>query len=94
MVLERPGGVDEAIQQAEGDPVRQLVAVVGAVARQGSDAGHRGFPFLNTHAEFRDPDHPAHRVSVEHFDALRRQLQDLATRPPATSARRGRDGSC
>jgi AcrR family transcriptional regulator len=72
------GVIDHAIQQADGDPARQLVAVVRAVAGQVSEPGYRGCPFLNTHAEFRDPSHPAHRVSVEHFEALRRQLHGLA----------------
>ena len=72
--------IGQAIQQAGGDPADQLLAVVRAVGGQVCDPGYRGCPFLNTHAEFRDPAHPAHRVSAEHFEALRRQLQELAGR--------------
>ena len=74
-----------AIQQAEGDPAGQLVAVVRAVAGQVSDPGCRGCPFLNTHAEYRDPANPAHQVAVEHFTALRRQLRGLASRARLTN---------
>jgi AcrR family transcriptional regulator len=72
--------IDGAVRQAEGDPAGQLVAVVRAVAGQVSDPEYRGCPFLNTHAEYRDPASPAHQVAVEHFAALRRQLRGLATR--------------
>jgi len=72
--------IHEAIQQAGNDAARQLVAVVRAVAGQVADPDYRGCPFLNTHAELRDPAHPAHQVAVEHFQALRRQLRALANR--------------
>ena len=72
--------IGEAIQRAGDDPARQLVGVVHAVAGQVCDPGYRGCPFLNTHAEFRDPAHPAHQVSTEHFDALREQLREIAGR--------------
>jgi AcrR family transcriptional regulator len=72
------GIIDRAVEQAGADPAGQLVAVVRAVAGQVRDADYHGCPFLNTHAEFRDPGHPAHQVSVGHFDALRRQLHSIA----------------
>ena len=72
--------IGRGIQQAGDDPAGQLMAVVRAVGGQVCDPGYRGCPFLNTHAEFRDPGHPAHQVSVEHFGALRHQLTDLAAR--------------
>lgn len=70
--------IDRAIQQTENDSPEQLVAVVRGVAAQVAAADYQGCPFLNTHAEFRDRQHPAHRVAVEHFEALRRQLHGLA----------------
>ena len=72
--------ISQGIREAGDDPGDQLIAVVRAVGGQVCDPGYRGCPFLNTHAEFRDPGHPAHRVSVGHFEALRRQLADLAAR--------------
>lgn len=74
------GAIDGAIDLARGDPAGELVAVVRGVAGQIVDPAYRGCPFLNTHAAFRDPDHPAHQVSVEHFDKLRRQLRGMARR--------------
>jgi AcrR family transcriptional regulator len=72
------GVIDRAIEEAGPAPADQLVAAVRAVAGQVCDADYHGCPFLNTHAEFRDPGHPAHQVSVGHFDALRRQLHAIA----------------
>jgi AcrR family transcriptional regulator len=72
--------INRGIQEAGDDPGDQLMAVVRAVGGQVCDPGYRGCPFLNTHAEFRDPGHPAHQVSVGHFEALRRQLAGLAAR--------------
>jgi AcrR family transcriptional regulator len=70
--------IGRAIEQAGPGAAGQLVAVVGAVAGQVRDADYHGCPFLNTHGEFRDPGHPAHQVSAEHFDALRSQLHAIA----------------
>lgn len=70
--------IDRAIGRAGEDPADQLVAVVRAVADQVRDADYHGCPFLNTHAEFRHPGHPAHQVATGHFDALRRQLHSIA----------------
>ena len=70
--------IDRAIEQAGQDSAGQLVAVVRAVADQVRDADYHGCPFLNTHSEFRNPGHPAHQVSAEHFAALRRQLRAIA----------------
>jgi hypothetical protein len=45
--------------------------------------GARGCALRNTHAEFPDPDHPAHRVAVEHVAAMRQQIHDIARRTTA-----------
>ena len=72
------GIIDRAVEPLGEDPAGQLVAVVRAVARQVRDPLYRGCPFLNTHAEFRDPDHPAHQVAACHFEILRQQLNRVA----------------
>jgi AcrR family transcriptional regulator len=72
------GIIDRAIGPLGEDPAGQLVAVVRAVAGQVRDPLYRGCPFLNTHAEFRDPDHPAHQVAARHFEILRQQLNRIA----------------
>ncbi|MGH3803978.1 MAG: TetR/AcrR family transcriptional regulator [Pseudonocardiaceae bacterium] len=84
--------VKHATESASGNPAGQLVAIVKAVAKQTTAAGARGCPLRNTHAEFPDPDHPAHRVAVEHFASVRAQLLNLARQTgaadPATLADR------
>lgn len=63
-------------------PEDQLVELVRAV--QGMAPNTRGCPLRNTHAEFPDPDHPAHQVSLKHFQNVREQLRELARRTRAT----------
>lgn len=67
-----------AIEPFDGKPVSQLVAVIRVLADGATEPGFRGCPFLKASAEFPDPDHPAHRFAVQHFDVLRSQLRDLA----------------
>ncbi|MFD4658745.1 TetR/AcrR family transcriptional regulator [Kitasatospora sp. NPDC058444] len=62
-------------------PEDRLVELVRTV--QGMAPNARGCPLRNTHAEFPDPDHPAHQVSLKHFRRVREQLRDLARRTPA-----------
>jgi AcrR family transcriptional regulator len=75
--------VTDGIAAAGDDPVDQLMAVVRTVAAEVDVPDYRGCPFHNTHAEFPDPDHPAHRMLVEHLTAVRALLQDLAVRAGA-----------
>jgi AcrR family transcriptional regulator len=75
--------ITEAVAACPDDPAAQLMAIVRAVADEVDVPDFRGCPFLNTHAEFPDPDHPAHLMSVEHHTAVRALLQDLATRAGA-----------
>jgi AcrR family transcriptional regulator len=70
--------VDRATRPLAGDARAQLIAIVRAVADDVARADFRGCPFLNTHAEFPDPDYPAHQVCVEHLEAIRAQLRALA----------------
>ncbi|MER6714517.1 MULTISPECIES: TetR/AcrR family transcriptional regulator [unclassified Streptomyces] len=66
---------------AADTPEEQLVEVVRAV--QAMVPGTRGCSLRNTHAEFPDPEHPAHRVSLEHFKTVREQLRAVARRTSA-----------
>jgi AcrR family transcriptional regulator len=75
--------VDGAIDDLEDDPEAQLVAIVAAVTEDVSVPGARGCALRNTHAEFPDPDHPAHQVAVEHVAAMRSQIHDIARRTTA-----------
>jgi AcrR family transcriptional regulator len=79
--------VERAIRPHEGDPASQLVAIVNAVAEQASTPDFRGCPVHNTNAEFPEQQHPTHRVSAEHFNAVRALLLDLAKRAGARDPR-------
>jgi AcrR family transcriptional regulator len=70
--------INQGIQPLAGQPAGQLRAVVRVVAGQVAGPGYQGCPFLNTHAEFPDPEHPAHQVSVGFRVELRARLRDLA----------------
>lgn len=70
--------VDTARDAAPGDPAGELVALVRTVAEKATEPGTRGCALRNTHAEFPDPDHPAHQVAVTHFTSLREHLNTLA----------------
>jgi AcrR family transcriptional regulator len=73
----------EVTEPLAGDPAAQLVAIVQSAADQLACPGYRGCALRNTHAEFPDPGHPAHRVSVEHLEEMRALLRELAVRTGA-----------
>src|SRR5438874_3352328 len=75
------------IQPFAGDPAAQLVAVVRATAEAATAPDFRGCALHNTHAEFRDRDHPAHHVAVEYVNAMRAQFEDLAEQAGAHDPR-------
>jgi AcrR family transcriptional regulator len=79
--------VDRATRPFVGDAGAQLLAIVRAVAGDVASPDFRGCPFLNTHAEFPDPDHPAHQVCVEHLEAIRGLLGELAEQAGAQDPR-------
>jgi AcrR family transcriptional regulator len=78
---------EATIRPFAGDPAAQLVAVVRAAAEAATAPEFRGCPLHNTHAEFRDPDHPAHRVAIDYVNAMRVQFEDLAGRAGARDPR-------
>jgi AcrR family transcriptional regulator len=75
--------VDEAIRPLADDPAAQLVAMVQTVADEVAAPGFRGCPFVNTYAEFPDPNHPAHRLAVDGVNDTRARLQEIAERANA-----------
>jgi AcrR family transcriptional regulator len=70
--------MDEATAPYADDPAGQLVALVGAAARQVAAPDFHGCPFRTTHAQFPDGAHPAHQVAVRHVKDLRARLHRLA----------------
>jgi AcrR family transcriptional regulator len=70
--------LDSVVARYPGDPARQLVAYVQDAADGVESHGSRGCALRNTHTEFPDPEHPAHRLTVRHVAAVRDRLRDLA----------------
>ena len=75
--------VDEVTRPLADDPAAQLVAIVKVSADEASAPGFRGCAIRATNAEFRDADHPAHKVSVEYLTMVRSRFRDLAERADA-----------
>ena len=79
--------VEDARAAAE-TPGQHLVELVREVGVRVNEPGTRGCPLRNTFAEFPERDHPAHRVSVDHFVRVRTQLRELAAETSARDPRR------
>jgi AcrR family transcriptional regulator len=74
---------DEIARSHAGDPVGQLLAIVRSATDDVSCDGFRGCAFRNTHVEFPNPAHPAHKVAVDHLDERREVLRRLAAEAKA-----------
>jgi AcrR family transcriptional regulator len=75
--------VDEAALADPTDPGRQLIALVGAVAKRAAEDDFRGCPLRNAYSEFPDETHPAHQVIVAHYTERQERLRELAERARA-----------
>lgn len=69
---------DEATRAVD-DPLKRLRAACAAVARLATSPKCLGCTFQATAAEFPRLDHPAHRVALDHKQALRARLRDMAS---------------
>ncbi len=78
-------GIDAAVGRFPDDPAAQLVAIVHAAVATAAAPDYNGCPFHAAAAEFRDPDHPVHRVAVEEVAAVRRRLRAIARKAGAAS---------
>ncbi|MGW3959483.1 TetR/AcrR family transcriptional regulator [Amycolatopsis sp. NPDC005003] len=79
---------DIVAKSAAATPEGHLVELVREVGERVNEPGTRGCPLRNTFAEFPDRDHPAHRVSVDHFVRVRTQLRQLAAKTSAPDPQR------
>jgi AcrR family transcriptional regulator len=70
--------VDKVAGSLAGNPAEQLIAMVRFAAERSSAPDFRGCPFQNTHAEFPDPNHPAHKAAEAHLATVRAKLRSLA----------------
>lgn len=73
-----------------GGPRAVLAAVLAGVSTESSREGFRGCEFINTAAEFSDPDHPVRRVIATHRGWIRDLMTDMLVRlghpTPASTA--------
>jgi AcrR family transcriptional regulator len=69
---------DMAIASHPGDPAAQLVEIVRIAVTRATTPDYRGCAFHNAAAEFREPEHRVHQVSIEHASAVRGVLKALA----------------
>lgn len=81
----------EQITVASPTPREKLLAFFTALQEYVTSPACYGCPFLNAAAEYPDPDHPAHRVAVEHKRVVRDRFRQLASaahlpRPDETAA--------
>ena len=70
------------------DPASQLVDLVDAARHELASGSPAGCPIRNTRAEFPDPGHPAHRVSVAHLRAMRADIGEIAAKTAAPDPER------
>ena len=62
-----------------GDPAAVLRSYAEGIGALACTPGFRGCPFINAAAELSQPDHPGHRVVMDHRDWLVGQFVELLT---------------
>jgi AcrR family transcriptional regulator len=80
------GSWDTMVQrtaETSPDAAAQLVDLVDAARRELAAGSSVGCPIRNTRAEFPDPKHPAHQVSVTHLRAMREDIGSIAGKTAA-----------
>lgn len=70
--------VEEVRLRHDGDPARQLLAIVEYYHESVLDRTFNGCPFYSTVSEFRDPAHPGRREAVAHLKGVRELFRSLA----------------
>jgi AcrR family transcriptional regulator len=70
------------------DPRGQLLAVFGALEKLVGSPTCYGCPFLNAAVDFPEPEHPGHRISLEHKNAVRARFGELAAQAGAAQPER------
>jgi len=79
------GAWGRAVRELAGDdPAAQLLAFFDVLERWFNDASFRGCMFINTAAEFPDPNDPIHRAAAKHKRENRDVWRDLAQAAGAT----------
>jgi AcrR family transcriptional regulator len=74
----------EGLIAPHADPRAALIAVFNGVAKLASSPECLGCAFVGAAAEFPEPEHPGHRVALEHKRAVGARLRALAEAAGAT----------
>lgn len=67
-----------AIEQRTSNPSKQLLAIFDALREWFEGPDFRGCAFINASVELANPDHPGHRVALEHQQSIYRYILSLA----------------
>lgn len=62
------------------DPAGELDAHMRWIGERVARSNYRGCPQINVAAEFAEQSHPAREISLQHMQALRNRLQEIAER--------------
>ncbi|NGN62346.1 TetR/AcrR family transcriptional regulator [Streptomyces sp. A7024] len=71
--------VADPVLRGAAPPRERLLAVYDFMGEFGTGADYRGCPFLNTAAEYPDPEHPVRRAVAAHRLWFRDEMRDLLT---------------
>lgn len=66
------------IEQRTSHPSEQLLAIFDALREWFEGPDFRGCAFINASVELANPDHPGHRVALEHQQSIYRYIKSLA----------------
>ncbi|NMG22156.1 TetR/AcrR family transcriptional regulator [Brasilonema bromeliae] len=66
------------IEQRTSDPAKQLLAIFDALREWFEGPDFRGCAFINASVELANPDHPGHRVALEHQQSIYHYIKSLA----------------
>jgi AcrR family transcriptional regulator len=70
--------VDNDLQRFDGDPVRQLLALIELTHESVKSPDFHGCIFYNTSTEFREHDHPGRQEALAHMRRMRERILALA----------------
>ncbi len=66
------------IEQHSSNPSKQLLAIFDVLREWFEGPDFRGCAFINASVELANPDHPGHRVALEHQQSIYRYILSLA----------------
>ncbi|MEU8797493.1 TetR/AcrR family transcriptional regulator [Spirillospora sp. NPDC048819] len=70
--------VEAELRRHDGDPARQMLAIVELTLEIARSPDFHGCVFYNTASEFRDAEHPGRREARAHLERMRERLRSLA----------------